>query len=582
MYSEMVLFRYDWDSEPSLHVAGPERTDMTPDEQRIHDRRWLSLVVLAGSLMVITLDNTILNVAIPSLVKDLDASLSELQWIIDGYTLVFAGLLLTAGALGDRFGRKGALQIGLAIFGLASMASALASTPMQLTLCRAAMGVGGALIMPSTLSLLTNLFRDPRERGRAIGVWAAVAGASGALGPVLGGVLLKYFSWHSVFLINVPIIIVLLIAGRSLLPSSKAPGAARLDPLGAVLSIVGLTALLWAVIETPTYGWTSTNVLISFSIGMAALGAFVAWQLHTDHPMLDVRFFKDRRFTAANLAITLVYFAMFGQMFVMSQYMQVILGYSPLEAGLRMMPMSVMMLCIAPFAPRLVEKFGTKLVVGVGLLSASFGVFYISNVPVTNGYLHLLTGVMFLAAGMGLTMAPATESIMGSLPPAKAGVGSAMNDTTRQVGGALGVAVLGSILAAVYQPGVESKLTAIGISPTNVAAATESIGSAIYNVVPTIQPDSLSAQVAEIASTEYVNGIHVALKVGSFVIFLAALVVFKWLPARAKDVREHVSGPLDGIASLTYAEAEGVLEDDQLEIDALESGSAATDGGVLK
>lgn len=541
------------------------------DELQIHQRRWVALGVLAGCVLVITLDNTILNVAIPSLVKDLSASLSQLQWIIDGYTLVFASLLLTTGALGDRFGRKGAMQIGLAIFGAASLAASLSATPMQLTIARAAMGIGGALIMPSTLSLMTNIFRDPKERGRAIGIWAAVAGASGALGPVAGGLLIKYFSWHAVFLVNVPLIVVLMIAGRFLLPSSKAADAPRLDPLGALLSILGFMAVLWAIIEGPSMGWSSPKVVTALSAGFLVLAAFIGWELHTEHPMLDIRFFRDRRFSAANIAITLVYFAMFGQMFVMSQYMQVILGYTPLRAGVLMMPMSIVMMVTAPFAPRLVERIGTKLVVGFGLLIASLGVFIVSTVPTSDGYPRLLQGVVLLAIGMGCVMAPATESIMGSLPPAKAGVGSAMNDTTRQMGGALGVAILGSILASVYQPNVESQLTAIGVVDPSLSAAVDSVGGAVQGVVPAIaQTDpALAEQIRQIAVNEYVAGQHLAMRVGALVILLAAFIVFKWLPARASDAREHRADALDAFASLTYAEAEAVVEHDQARLDGL-------------
>lgn len=539
------------------------------DETNSHDRRWWALAVLSGSLLVISLDNTILNVAIPSLVRSLGASTSQLQWIIDGYTLVFAGLLLTAGAMGDRYGRKGALQIGLVIFGFASMASGLAQSANQLIFTRSMMGVGAALIMPSTLSLLTNIFHEPRERAKAIGIWAAVAGASGALGPVIGGTLLKWFSWHAVFFVNVPLIIVLLIGGRYLLPKSRAMVAERLDPIGAVLSMVGLVLVLWAVIESPSSGITDPKVVTVFSIGAVVVAAFILWELHNDHPMLDMRFFKNPRFTAANMAITLVYFAMFGQMFVMNQYTQTVLGYSPLEAGFRMMPMSLVMICVAPMAPRLVYRIGTKVVVGGGLVVASIGVFIVSMVPTSNGYPVLLTGIIVLAFGMGCVMAPATESIMGSLPREKAGVGSAMNDTTRQMGGALGVAVIGSILASIYRPGIQSSMSAAGIPQALIDTAKESVSGAVFRAAaaPGVSSET-AAQIHQIAVQEYVNGIHVAMKIGAAVVLLAAFVAFKWLPARAGDVREDVSGPLDGIASLTYAEAEGALEDDEIDLEA--------------
>ena len=542
------------------------------DEQTLQRRRWWALAVLSGSLLVISLDNTILNVAIPSLVRSLNASTSQLQWIIDGYTLVFAGLLLTAGAMGDRFGRKGALQLGLVIFGCASMASGLAQTSNQLIVARSMMGIGAAFIMPSTLSLLTNIFHDPRERAKAIGVWAAVAGASGALGPVIGGLLLRWFSWHAVFFVNVPLIIVLLLAGRVLLPKSKAQIAERLDPIGAVLSMIGFVLVLWAVIESPSKGITDTTVVAVFSAGALVVAAFIVWELRIDHPMLNMRFFRNPRFTAANMAVTLVYFAMFGQMFVMNQYTQVVLGYSPLEAGFRMMPMSIVMICVAPMAPRFVHRIGTKLVVGGGLVVSSIGVFIVSMVPATNGYPVLLTGIVVLAFGMGCVMAPATESVMGSLPREKAGVGSAMNDTTRQMGGALGVAVIGSILAAIYRPGVQDAMSTAGISQGLIDTAKESVGGAVLraSMSPGVSPDT-AAQIREIAIDQYVNGIHVAMKIGAAVVLLAAFVVFKWLPARADDVRADVSGPLDGLAAMTYAEAEGALEDDQIDLEELRS-----------
>ena len=536
-----------------------------------HAKRWWGLLIVTGSLMVITIDNTILNVAIPSLVRELGSTTSQLQWILDGYTLVFAGLLLTAGAIGDRFGRKGALQAGLVLFGLASMASSLATNSNQLIITRACMGVGAAFIMPSTLSLLTNMFHEPRERARAIGLWAAAAGASGAIGPVLGGLLLKWFSWHSVFFVNVPLIIVLLIGGRVMLPKSRAERTEPLDPIGALLSIVGLIVLLWGIIESPSAGFDDPMVMGAIVGGIVLLVGFVAWELTTAHPMLDMRFFKNRRFSAANIAVTLVFFAMFGQMFVMSQYTQTVLGYTPLEAGLKMTPMSVMMLMVAPNAPKLVERFGTKIVVGFGLMLASVGVLIVSMVPTSNGYWVLLAGILVLAMGMGCVMAPATESIMGSLPRDKAGVGSAMNDTTRQMGGALGVAVIGSILAAIYRPAVDSRMSAIGVPQELIMQAQESVSGAVMRAAtaPGISPE-MAEQIRTIGIEEYVNGIHVAMKISALVLLFASFIVFKWLPARAGDVRESVAGPLDGLASLTYAEAEGALEDDQIEIDELE------------
>jgi EmrB/QacA subfamily drug resistance transporter len=525
------------------------------NEKAIYERRWWALAVMCLSLLTISLDNTILNVAIPALETHLHASTSQLQWIVDGYTLVFAGLLLTTGSLGDRFGRRGALSVGLAVFGTGSLLSAMSGTANQLIFTRAITGVGAALIMPATLSLLTNIFSDPTERGRAIGTWAAVAGAAGSIGPVLGGFLLGHFWWGSVFLINVPVAIGALVAGRFLLPPSRDPDAPRLDPPGALLSVAGLIAVLWAIIEAPTKGWFNPTVVASFLIGAVTLLGFVMWELHSDHPMLDVRFFRNRRFTAANAGITMVYFAMFGSMFLTTQYLQTVLGYSPLEAGLRMLPTAAVMLVVAPMAPRLVERVGTKLVVGGGLVLATVGLIGMSRVPVSNGYGHLLIAMGFMASGMGLVMAPATESIMGSLPPSKAGVGSAMNDTTRQMGGALGVAVIGSVLATSYRPGVNARLSQLHLPPDAMSAARDSVGGAV--ALTRTLPASVGHVVEAAAKQEFVDGLRIALFVGAMVVVIAAVIVFAYLPARAVDVAAVVDQPADGVSSWRHGPADG-------------------------
>ena len=547
------------------------------DQQTIHQRRWWALAVMCVSLLTITLDNTILNIAIPALERDLHASTSQLQWIADGYILVFAGLLLTTGSLGDRFGRRGALSAGLAVFGAGSLLSAFAASATQLIFTRALMGIGAALIMPATLSLLTNVFSDPRERGRAIGAWAAVAGAGGAIGPVVGGFLLSRFWWGSVFLINVPVVVVALVAGRFLLPPSKDPGAPRLDPLGAVLSVVGLVALLWGIIEAPTKGWADQTVVAGFVAGAAILGGFVYWELQCSSPMLDVRFFRNRRFTAANAGITMVYFAMFGSMFLVTQYLQTVLGFSPLQAGLRMLPTAGIMLVVAPSAPRFVERVGTKVVMGGGLVLASSGLALMSQVPVAHGYAHLIVALGLMSGGMGLVMAPATESIMGSLPPSKAGVGSAMNDTTRQMGGALGVAIIGSVMASSYRPGIGARLGSLQLPAGVLATAKGSVGGALD--AARSLPAATGRLVADAGRTQFVHGLRPSLLVASGVVLVVATIVFAFLPARAGDAREPVEGALDGLASLTFAEAEGALELGAAEAaGALERGAADAGG----
>jgi len=498
-----------------------------------YERRWWALLVLCLSLVVIGMDNTILNVTLPTLARDLQATASELQWMVDSYVLVFAGLLLTMGALGDRFGRKLALNVGLLVFVAGSIASSFAGSAEVLIASRAAMGIGGALIMPSTLSIITNVF-PTGERGRAIGVWAGVAGLGIVLGPVIGGWLLEHFWWGSVFLVNVPVVAVAILAGWALVPESRDPNATPLDPVGAGLSIVALVVLVYGIIEAPANGWTEPLILGSFAVAAVLSVAFIWWELRTPHPMLRMEFFRNPRFSAASAAITMVFFALFGSIFLLTQHLQFVLGYSPLEAGFRILPVATLIV-FAPLSARLVESIGTKIVVFVGLLTVATGLWLLSTVDVASGYGLVAASIATLGAGMGLTMAPATESIMGSLPLAKSGVGSAMNDTTRMVGGALGVAVLGSVLASSYGSAIAPALG--GVPPQVAQAAGDSIGAA-----STIAA-RLGAQgqpLLDAARSAYIEGMGDAVLVGSAVAALGALLVLLFLPARA---RQRADGP---------------------------------------
>jgi EmrB/QacA subfamily drug resistance transporter len=496
-------------------------------EQAFH-RRWLILVVLCFSLLVIVLDNTILNVAIPTLSRELDATSSQLQWMVDSYTLVFAGLLLTAGSLGDRFGRRGALQIGLVIFGLGSLLSALASTADQLIATRAFMGIGGAFIMPATLSIITNVFPG-QERGRAIGVWAGTAGVAVALGPLAGGFLLEHFYWGSIFLVNLPIVVIGLVAGVFLIPTSKDPAAPKLDLVGAVLSITGLIALVYAIIEAPSEGWTSPVILGAFALAAVLLGAFFWWQRTTDHPMLDLKFFRNPRFSAASTGIATAFFALFGATFLLTQYMQFVMGFTPLEAGVRLLPFAGVILVMSPLSARIVEHIGTKVTVASGLTIAGIGMILMIGLEPSSSYGDLVWRMVLWAFGQALVMAPATESIMGSLPLAKAGVGSAVNDTTRQVGGALGVAIVGSVMASTYGSKIADFFAgtpAAGSGAEDVAK--ESLGGALAIA------DQLPG-LGDVARAAFVDGMHVGVLVAGGVALLGALVAAIWLPARATD-----------------------------------------------
>jgi EmrB/QacA subfamily drug resistance transporter len=521
-----------------------------------HRRRWLTLIVLCLSLMVIGIDNTILNVAIPTLAKPpsaggLGASASELQWIVDAYTIVFAGLLLTSGSLGDRFGRYRALTFGLIVFGLGSVLSAFAPSATVLIGTRALMGVGASAIMPATLSILTNVFHDPRERAKAIGVWAGVSAIGIAVGPIAGGVLLQHFWWGSVFLVNVPVVSIALVAGFLLVPDSKDPHAGKLDPLGSILSIAGLAILLWAIIEGPSNGWGSTSVLTGFAIGGAVLIGFFVWELNCANPMLDVRFFENPRFSAASAAITLAFLALFGTIFLLTQYTQQVLGYSTVEAGAVFLPQSIVLMIFAPLSTRWVYKFGNKAVVGTGLfiLATALALMATFQTDTTGWWVIAVTALS--ALGMAHVVAPATESIMGSLPRAKAGVGSAMNDTTRQVGGAVGVALLGSILASAFRPRVRDLLS--GHVPGSLLGKLEdSLGSALGVARDDSAAKPFAGRIVEAARHSFVTGMHTAVLVAAAIAVVGGIAVLIWLPARARthpdDVDLVAQDPEEAIA----------------------------------
>jgi EmrB/QacA subfamily drug resistance transporter len=501
------------------------------DEQTIYARRWWTLGVLCLSLTVISIDNTILNVALPHIVEDIGATGSQLQWIIDSYTLVFACLLLTSGSLGDKLGRKGILTIGLFIFGTCSAIAAFSGTPATLIAARGIMGIGGAAIFPTTLSILTNTFQGP-ERAKAIGIWAGVSGLGVAIGPLGGGLLLEHFWWGSVFLINVPVCAAAIVLGHFFVPPSRDLHDTKLDPVGAVLSILGLVGLLFGIIEGPDRGWSSPMVLTGFAMAIVFLGGFAWWESHTDDPMLDVRFFKNPRFSAASATITLNYFALFGSTFLLTEYFQFVLQYSPLKAGAMTAPVAIGLMAAAPNAAKAVTRFGTKNVVVFGLMFVTGALLlYASDSIMSSSWVGGVVRLMF-GVGMGFVAAPATESIMGSLPKEKAGVGSAVNDTTRQTGGALGVAVLGSLFAARYRSVIE---VPAGLTAAQDADVRDSIGRAV-NVAG--QVPSRATEIHDAAADAFKDAMHLAYPVAAAFVVLAAILAWRYLPARAEAVDE--------------------------------------------
>ena len=498
-------------------------------DPHVYANRWKTLAVLCTSLLIVIVGNTVLNVALPTLQKPVEqgglgASNTEVQWVVDAYGLIFAGLLFTAAALGDRFGRKGALQLGLLIFAAGSITGAIAGDAGMLIVARGIMGVGAAFVMPSTLSILTNVF-PARERAKAIALWAGISGSGAALGPIASGLLLEHYWWGSVFLVNLPIIALALVAGWMLVPKSKDATSSPLDPLGAVLSIVGLSALVYAIIEGPHHGWLSTASLLWFGLAIVVLVAFCIWELRTRHPMLELRLFRNPRFSVASGGITLVFFAMFGTFFMLAQYLQGVLAYSPLGAAVRLLPMSFVMMFVAPQTPKLVARLGADKVGALGLSLIALGLGGIAFFQVDTSYLQLVITMCVLATGMAMTMTPMTTQLMAAVPRDRAGMGSATNDTTRELGGALGVAVLGSLLASQYTSGMSDAVAGLPAQARDIAES--SIGGALG----LFQQGQVGAEVVAAARSAFVDGLTLAAATGAVLVFLAMFAVKRYLPS---------------------------------------------------
>jgi EmrB/QacA subfamily drug resistance transporter len=491
-----------------------------------YPRRWKMLGVLSLALLVIGMDNTILNVALPSLQEEFDASTSTLQWIVDAYLLVFAGLLLTMGTLGDRFGRKLALQSGLALFGIASLAVLFVDTAGQLTAVRAAMGVGGALIMPATLSIITNVF--PREeRTKAIGIWSAMAAVGIGLGPLFGGLLLEWSDWTSVFLLNVPVAAIALGFSFVLVPESRDPEPGAFDLVGAALSISTLVTLVYSLIEAPNRGWTDPLILAGFGAATALAALFLRWELTTRHPMLNLAFFRNPRFSVASAAIGLTSFALLGAIFAMTQFLQDAKGYTPLEAGAAAVPLAFGLVMGAGSSIRAVGKVGTTRVVTVAMLGLSVVLAGSLLWTPDMAYWPIAVWYYALAFCMGWVMAPSTDSVMGAVPQEKSGVASAMNDVTRQVGGSIGIAVIGSVISTLYASGIEDDVAAL--PEASREAAEGSIGGA--NAVAATLPSSQGTTLADAAADAFTGALGIGFAIAAGTAVVAALAVRRWLPA---------------------------------------------------
>ncbi|MDJ0392514.1 MFS transporter [Rhodococcus sp. G-MC3] len=446
-------------------------------------QRYLALAVICVAELLVVLDNTVVNVALPSIGLQLRSSISGLQWVVDAYTLTFAGLLLAFGHLGDRYGRKKVMMIGLIGIAVMSVGGALATDLGQVVIARAAMGVCAAAVFPATLALIINIFTDGKERALAIAAWTAMAGFAIAIGPTAGGFLLEHFSWHSVFWINVPVAAVVVVGAYLFVPESRSSHVGKYDPLGIALSLVGITVLVWAIIEAPHHGWLSTISIAAYIGAVVCLAVFVWWELRTPSPVLDMNLFRIRRFALPALAIAVAYFSMFGFLFMITQYFQGVMELSPLQFGIHSLPFAVSIAIGAPLATVIAQRIGTTAVIVFGLVVMSVGMFIAGQVEVETPYVGpVVISMVLMGLGLAIVQGPATESIMSSVTLDEAGAGSAVNDTTREVGGTLGVAVLGSIVASVYKTKVSPLVDAVPdalMEPYQKAFARETVVSVI-------------------------------------------------------------------------------------------------------
>jgi len=505
----------------------------------------LILLALLFPAFLVSLDTTLVNVALPALVRQLHATTTQLQWVVDAYNLVFAALLLTFGALSDRSGRKGMLLAGLAVVAGSSLAGGFTSTAGELIAARAVMGLGAAMTFPATLSLIANVFTERRERARAIGLWGAVTGVAIAMGPIVGGWLLERFSWVSIFIFMAPVAVAAAILAALVLPASREPDAAAPDIPGLILSAATMALLVFTVIEAPAYGWTATRTLAGFAGSAVLLAAFILRERRAAHPMLDVRLFGNPRFSIASAAVTVSSFTLFGFIFLITQYFQFIRGYAPLGTGVRLLPVALSVAIGSVAGTQLAVRAGSKLIVGLGLVAtAGFYAWVAATTSTTLGYWVIAVQMVILGLGMGLTAAPATESIMGAISRSTAGVGSAINDSTRLVGGTLGVAVIGSVYASVFGSRLTATLPA-RLPASAAAIAHQSVGAA-YTAAGAVTAQghpALGAALQLAATNAFLRGLTVSALVAGAVAAAGAIAVILFLPSQPGQLPAVAGGP---------------------------------------
>ncbi|MFW0786473.1 DHA2 family efflux MFS transporter permease subunit [Gordonia sp. CPCC 206044] len=484
--------------------------------------RWLALAALCFAELLVMVDNTIVNVALPTMSRDLDAGISGLQWIVDAYTLVFAGLLLTGGYLGDRFGHRRMLLTGIVGFVGVSVLAASSQTLDQLIATRAGLGMFAALVFPATLAIIVSMFVGASERAAAVGIWAATSGVAVAVGPVLGGWLLEHYSWSSVFWVNLPLGAAGIAAILLVVPATRPTATSRFDLPGLVLSIIGLGLLTYSVIEGPHFGWSDPRTIGGLVVALGVLALFAWRELTVEHPILDLRLFTNRHFATAAAMISVAFFALFGFIFLITQFFQAVKGYGPFEAGLRTLPFAVVMAVFSPVAMALSHRFGPRVVAVAGALLMSGGFALVEVASRTSGYWELIIWSMSLmAVGLAFISGPCTQVIMDALRPEQAGAGSAVNDTTREIGGTLGVAVLGSVLTSVYTAGVGGRLAALGVPDAVRGIAGESVMAGVE--VAQRAPGNVAESVRVAVQQVFVDGLHSAVWVAVAVTLVAAI-----------------------------------------------------------
>jgi EmrB/QacA subfamily drug resistance transporter len=514
--------------------------------------RGVALAVLCLAAFTLNVDTTIVNIALPSLVRQLGASTRELQWVVDAYTLTFAALVLAAGSLSDRYGRKGALLTGLAVFGTATAVGGFVDSPGALIAVRAVMGVGAAVIFPTTLSIISNLYTERSERARAIGVWGAMTGLGVAMGPITGGWLLEHFWWGSIFVAMAPVAAVTFLGAAFFVPTSRDPATPPVDVVGLALSTLAIGTLVFTIIEAPDRGWTSPATVGGFALAAAAAAVFVGWERGRPHPMLDVSLFRNLRFSAASGSIMVIFFALAGFIFLITQYFQFLKGYAPLSTGVRILPVAICIAIGSLVGVRLSVTIGNKAVVATGLFLVGVSFAWVSANSIATSYAEIVGQMILAGLGMGLTTAPATEAIMGVVPKEKAGIGSAVNDATRELGATLGVAIIGSVYASLYASGIQD--AAGSVPAPALDAAGDSIGAAI---AVSSQLGTAGQQLLEAAQAAFFDGFRLGCLVAAGVLFAGSAFAARFLPSRP-TVTEPEAAPAPALETASTAVAAGL------------------------